>query len=638
MAEENLPQDPFSLLSAIFDSSDDAIISKNLDGIITSWNRAAERIFGYTAEEAVGQPISILFPPDRLDEEPKILERLRRGERIDHFETIRQTKEGKLLNISVTISPVKDTQGRIVGASKIARDITPQVDLRTELRRSEERFGITLSSIGDAVIATDQKGHITYMNAVAEELTGWSGLEATGLPLPKIFNIINEYSRESVTNPVVKVLETGGIVGLANNTILVAKDGTERPIDDSGAPIREPNGEINGVVLVFRDVTERRAAEVASLRLAAIVHGSDDAIIGKDLSGIITNWNTGAERIFGYSHDEIVGKSILTLIPPDLQDEEKSILARLHRGERIEHFETTRLTKEGKPLQISVSVSPVKDAEGRIIGASKIARDVTERKQMEQALVDARNQLELHAAELEQRVEERTKLLQKTIGELEAFSFSLSHDMRAPLRAIQSFLQIFLEDYGASVDPEGHAVLQKVVSSAKRMDRMVLDLLTFTRLSHEPVVIEPVDVEKVVQDVIRDRPEFDSSHSEILVRSPLHHVMGNTASLTQCLNNLLTNAVKFVAPGVRPNVYIYSEETDGRVRLFVQDNGIGIPSQDQVKLFGMFQRLQGDKYPGTGIGLAIIRKAVERMNGTVGLESEPSQGTRFWLELPAVTA
>lgn len=636
MAEE-FHLDRSDHLAAIVDSSDDAIISKNLQGIIMSWNRGAQRIFGYTAEEAIGQSILLLIPPDRLDEEPKILQRIKSGERIDHFETIRRTKEGRLLNVSVTISPIRDIGGTIVGASKIARDISGQLDLLHRLRLSEERFRITLSSIGDAVIATDKQGNISFMNTVAEELTGWTQAAALHLPLPTVFRIVNDFTRLPVTNPVVKVLETGGIVGLANHTILLARDGTERPIDDSGAPIRDADGNISGVVLVFRDVTERRAAELAAQRLGAIVQSSDDAIIGKNLSGIITTWNEGARRLFGYDESEIVGKSIMTLIPTELWDEEKSIIARLQKGQRIEHFETIRLAKNGHAVQVSLTVSPIRNAEGIIIGASKIARDITERKEVEIALATAQRQLQLHASELEKRVEERTQMLQKTVTELEAFSYSLSHDMRAPLRAVQSFLQIFLEDHGAKIDAEGAALLQKVVGSAQKMDRMVLDLLTFTRLSHEAMNIEEVDVEKLTREIIHDRPEFQAPQAEITMASPLSKVMGNEASLSQCLTNLLDNAVKFVAPGTRPKVHIRSERVDSSVLLWVEDNGIGISPEDQKQLFRMFQRIHGNGYPGTGIGLAIVRKAVERMGGTAGIESN-AQGSRFWLRLPAPTS
>jgi signal transduction histidine kinase len=229
---------------------------------------------------------------------------------------------------------------------------------------------------------------------------------------------------------------------------------------------------------------------------------------------------------------------------------------------------------------------------------------------------------------------ERTKDLKKTIAELESFSYSLSHDLRSPLRAIQSFVQIFLEDYGSKVDPKGISILQKAIRSTQRMDRMVLDLLAFTRLSHEPMQLEPVDTEKLLQEIIRERVEFQPPRATISIRSPLEKVMGNNASLTQCLTNLLDNAVKFVAPGVMPEVKIYSEDADSQTRLYVEDNGVGIGDRDQTQLFQMFQRFHGSKYPGTGIGLAIVRKAVERMKGNVGVDSQPSHGTRFWVELP----
>ncbi|HEY0255855.1 MAG TPA: PAS domain S-box protein [Candidatus Methylacidiphilales bacterium] len=622
------------LLAAIVDSSDDAIISKNLQGIITSWNRSAERIFGYTAEEAVGRSILILIPPERQQEEPRILQSIRQGEKVDHFETIRRTKEGRLINVSVTISPVRDDSGTIVGASKIVRDVTQELDISKRLRGSEERFRITLSSIGDAVIATDHQGNVNFMNAVAENLTGWTEADARGIPLPTIFHIVNEFTREPVENPVLKVLKTGGIVGLANHTILIAKDGSERPIDDSGAPIREASGEISGVVLVFRDVTERRAAEVAAQRLAAIVHSSDDAIIGKDLSGIITSWNQGAERIFGYSEQEIVGQSIMTLIPPELRDQERAILARLSQGERVEHFETTRVSKSGQSLQVSLTVSPIKVDEGHVIGASKIARDITERKRLDQALAEAQKQLQFHADDLEKRVAERTAVLQKTIAELEAFSYSLSHDMRAPLRAIQSYQQIILEDHSEKLDASITTMLQKAIGAAQRMDRMILDLLTYTRLSHEPMPLEPIDVEKLIQGIIQERLDLQEPRAEITVASPLPKVIGNEASLTQCIGNLLDNAVKFVAPGTKPKVRIYTEYSDGLVRLWVEDNGLGMDVDAQKQAFRMFQRFHGKKYPGTGIGLAIVRKAVERMNGRAGIESHINLGSRFWLQLP----
>ncbi|HEY3860780.1 MAG TPA: PAS domain S-box protein [Verrucomicrobiae bacterium] len=354
------------LLGAIVESSDDAIMTKNLDGTICSWNAAAQGIFGYTVQEAVGQPATMLIPDGNQDEEAFILQRIRRGERIRHYETIRKAKNGAHLNISLTVSPIITSEGKVVGASQIARDITGEVRAHESVAQSEERFRITLGSIGDAVIATDNLGRITFMNSAAESLTGWEAREALGAPLDKAFNIINEFTRKKCENPVTKALTERKVVALANHTLLISKDGQERPIEDSGSPIRAGGTELKGVVLVFRDVGHRRAAELVALRLAAIIQNSDDAIVGKNLEGIVTSWNEGAQQIFGYTQDEMVGQSIKKIIPQELQPQEDEILARLRKGERIRHFETIRMAKDGRNIPVSLSISPIKDKEGHI--------------------------------------------------------------------------------------------------------------------------------------------------------------------------------------------------------------------------------------------------------------------------------
>jgi PAS domain S-box-containing protein len=260
------------------------------------------------------------------------------------------------------------------------------------LRRHAEWLRVTLASIGDAVISTDADGRITFMNRVAEALTGWTQDEAFAQPLPEVFRIINEQTRQPVENPALRALRDGTIVGLANHTVLIARDGTERPIDDSAAPMRDDMPAPIGTVLVFRDVTERKRADEARARLAAIVESSDDAIVSKTLEGIIRSWNLGAERIFGFTAAEAVGRHITLIIPPERHEEETGILARLRRGERIDHFETVRMAKDGRRLHISLTVSPVRNDAGEIIGASKIARDITERKRTQegaQFLLDA---------------------------------------------------------------------------------------------------------------------------------------------------------------------------------------------------------------------------------------------------------
>ena len=277
------------------------------------------------------------------------------------------------------------------------------------LRKQSEWLRITLASIGDAVISTDAEGRVTFMNGVAEALTGWPQAEAVGRPLPDVFHIVNERTRQPVENPALRALREGTIVGLANHTVLIARDGTERPIDDSAAPMRDEGGATIGAVLVFRDVTERKRAEEVRARLAAIVESSEDAIVSKTLDGVIRSWNAGAERLFGYTAEEAVGRPITLIIPPERQDEERAILERLRRGERVEHFETVRVAKDGRRLDISLTVSPIRDDAGHVIGASKIARDITERKRAEKALRESEERYRRAAAEAAQAAEANAK-------------------------------------------------------------------------------------------------------------------------------------------------------------------------------------------------------------------------------------
>ncbi len=379
-------------LAAIVDSSDDAIISKDLQGIIQSWNKGAERMFGYREDEVAGRSITMLIPPELADEERRVLQRIAGGNSIKHYETARRRKDGSFVDISLTVSPINDAGGRVIGASSVARDISQQRRDREFLRRSEELMRVTLSSIGDAVIATDRDARVTFMNPEAEKLTGWRQHEAAGDPLEKAFKIISELSREPVADPVAKVLRTGLVTDLGNHTILIAKDGTERPIDDSAAPIRDTGGDVIGVVLVFRDVTEHRLRQELTERLAAIVETSSDAIYSTSLAldsnsdGIVQHWNRGATALYGFAAEEVIGRPVTALIPDDLLAEDREVIGRLRKGEHVEPYETRRVTKDGREVHVSVGLSPLKDAQGRIVGVSRIARDITARKQADDLL------------------------------------------------------------------------------------------------------------------------------------------------------------------------------------------------------------------------------------------------------------
>jgi PAS domain S-box-containing protein len=287
---------------------------------------------------------------------------------------------GELLGLAAYLF----TCGVIIWLGERARRATRQANERRELLR------ITLRSIGDAVITTDTSARVTYLNDIAVTLTGWTSSEAVGQPLATVFRIVDERSREPLESPAVRALREGIVVGLANHALLVRRDGTESPIDDSAAPIRDESGLVSGCVLIFRDVTgsrrleHERAEQLHTARLlASIIESSDDAIVSKTLDGIIRSWNAGAERVFGHPAAHAIGKHISLVIPPDRLSEEDLIIARLKAGERIDHFETERVRADGRRIFVSLTISPIRDASGTIVGASKIVRDFTDRKATE---------------------------------------------------------------------------------------------------------------------------------------------------------------------------------------------------------------------------------------------------------------
>ena len=289
--------------------------------------------------------------------------------------------------------------------------------------------------------------------------------------------------------------------------------------------------------------------------------------------------------------------------------------------------------------------SAVLAANGEIIYIIHRVEDVTEFVRLQREHIEqgkAAEQWRTRAAQMEtevllrsQELVDTNQRLRATVSELEAFCYSLSHDMRAPLRAIQSFSQLVLDDAGAKIGAEHSEYLKKVISAARRMDRLIVDVLAFAGLSRQKVTLEPLDAEKLILDIVRERPDLQPPRAEVAIERPLLPMLGHEACLTQCISNFLENAVKYVARGIKPHVRIHTEEMGDQVRLWFKDNGIGIDPEGQRRLFQMFQRIHGPaEYEGTGIGLAIVRKSVERMGGQVGVESDSGKGSRFWLQLP----
>ncbi len=380
-----LTGDDQRFLAAIVMSSDDAIIGKTLDGVITSWNRGAEKIYGYSAEEVLGKNISILAPPGLHDEVPGILQTVRQGKRVDNHETLRVRKDGTRVFVSLTISPVEDHHtGKLVGASTIARDITERKKFEggSVLPATGEDHGFLaaiVQSSDDAIIGKTLDGDITSWNRGAQRIYGYSAEEVMG----KNVSILAPPDLHDEVPGILQTVRQGKRVD-NHETIRVRKDGSRINVSLTISPVEDHAGKLIGASTIARDITERKRFEEERLLLAAIVDSSDDAIIGMTLDGTITSWNRGAEKMLGYSAKESVSQSVRLIYPPDRPNELPEIVARMKRMERIDHYETERQRKDGALVDISLSVSPIMNDKGEMVGLSKIARDISAQKRSAQ--------------------------------------------------------------------------------------------------------------------------------------------------------------------------------------------------------------------------------------------------------------
>jgi len=496
-------------LAAIVDSSDDAIVSKTLDGIITSWNRAAEQLFGYSAAEAIGQHIFLIVPDDRRGEEFDVLARLRQGQRIDHFETVRQTKDGRRIPILLTVSPIRDSDGRIVGASKVARDIT-----------------------------------------------------------------------------------------------------------------------------------DREQSEQLRARLAAIVDSSDDAIVGATLDGVITSWNRGAERIFGYSDAEAVGQHIFLIIPADRRAEEIDVLARLARGEKIDHFETLRQTKDGRQIPISLTVSPIRDAKGVIVGASKVGRDITERTRAQEALKRAHDELEdrvrqrtaelLEAneslrSEIEQRQsveQQRAQLFGRLILAQEDERRRIARELHDQLGQQMTALRLTLETL-KNLTGESSPVRTQV-EALQELARQLDQDIAFRVWELRPAMLEGLGLTAALTEYAGDWSKRFGIRAELHMTRPIDGRLPSQIETTiyRFAQEALNNVVKHAQAD---RVDIILEHTHEHVSLIVEDNGIGFnPSEAKGAV--------------EGFGIVGMRERAALAGADFQIESAPGDGTTVILRVPATAA
>ena len=392
------------------------------------------------------------------------------------------------------------------------------------------------------------------------------------------------------------------------------------------------------ILLFIEDITERRKSQSAmrtsEIRYRRLFEAARDGILIVDpVTRKITDANPFMTELLGYTREELVGKELWEI--GLIKDEKASRAAfrELQKNNFVRYENLPLESKAGRRHEVEF-VSNLYKEDGRKVIQCNV-RDITERKRAEMALRTAKDEISRHAIHLEQVVMERTGRLRETVGELEAFSYSLSHDMRAPLRAMQGYAHYLVDEYSSKLDEQGVNYLQQIMRSAIRLDNLIRDVLSYTKIVHSRLPMERVDLDRLVRDIVETYPNGQPIKPRIQIKGALPAVLGNQALLTQCVSNLLSNGAKFVTAGTTPHLEIWAEQWEpSLIRVWFKDNGLGIAPENHERIFRMFERIYpATEYEGTGIGLTIVRKAVERMGAQVGFESELGNGSSFWIEL-----
>ena len=529
------------------------------------------------------------------------------------------------------------------GLSVYFNDITKRKFAEKRLEDQERRFRAVFDQQYQLTVLLSPDGIVEEVNKLALQTGGFTREDAVGRYLweTPFFGELPEMQK----------VWRKEIAAAARSNVRVNREvtfktatGELRVADVVVTAVRNERNEILFLIAEGKDITNRKASEQrlseSELRFRMLVSQVKDfAIFMTDVNGSPTSWNEGVERILHYTEREFIGSNVkMVFTPEDIEANvpEKELRTAAERGAASDDRWLVR--KGGQRFWAAGMTTAVRDADGRLVGFAKVFRDWTEQKQMQDQLRAAQKELRCYADELESRVAERTARLQETISELEAFSYSVSHDLRAPLRAMQGYSQFLLSDYGKSLDETGRDYIERIRNAAARLDHLIQDLLTYSRVARAQIQLRPVDLEKLIREVLHAYPALQPPHTEIEIRHPLLRVLAHEPSMTQCISNLLGNSAKFVPPGTTPHITISTERRNNKVRVWFSDNGIGISPEHQQRIFRMFETVHHQHaYEGTGIGLAIVRKAVERMGGEVGVESEPGRGSRFWIELQEPT-
>jgi len=580
------------------------VLVATLNGKVLQINDALLDMVGYSHKEIISgaMPWVNLTPPEWKAVDQKATEQLVRTGIGDLREKEFLRRDGTRVPVLVGSAMVdSDTRETISFVLDLTdrKQTQSMIDTMRLEHAADAKFRSLLESAPDAMVIAEEGGMIALVNERVEALFGYSRDELLGQSIDLLIQTrLSELNEQAVSE----------LIGRR-------RDGSLFPIEVSVSPLRTETGLL--VSSAIRDITERKRAEQQRANLAAIVDASDDAIIGTDRESIVTSWNQGAERLFGYPAAEMLGASISKILPPGF--EAVGIHQTLTRGE-VQHFDTVRRRKDGTRVNVSVTVSPV-ISKGQVVGVSKVARDITARIKNDEALTRAKD-----AAEAASR-------------ELEAFSYSVAHDLRTPLRGMNGFAQVLLDDYGPTLDAEGNQLLTQIVKNARRMGALIDALLSLSRVSRSELRRERINLSTIAGELVKQLAENNPQRTVEVFIAPELWAELDPSLARALLDNLLANAWKFTAKVEQARIEVGATRVGGEPVFYVRDNGAGFSMEYANKLFVAFQRLHAAaEYPGTGIGLATVLRIVRRHGGKIWAEGAVHQGATFFFSVPTSNA
>jgi PAS domain S-box-containing protein len=616
-------------LASVVAAADDAIICNDRDGRITSWNPGAERMLGYSAAEILGRDISLLFPPHGQREEAAALVQIWNGEGASCSDRVLVHKNGRRVDVSMAMSPIRDAAGVCIGASKICR----QLGERKRMEIAARHLAAIVASSDDAIVSKDLNGIVQSWNPAAERLFGYTAREMIGQSIRKII----PPDRQSEEDEVLAKIRAGIVVDHFE-TKRQRKDGQLVDVSLTVSPVRDTAGRIIGASKIAREIGEQRRTATAAMHLAALVRSSDDAIVSKDVNGIVQSWNPAAERLFGYRADEMIGESITKIVPRDRLDEETYVLSRIRAGLSVEHFETVRQRKDGGLVDISLTVSPIRDHSGLITGASKIARDIGEHKRLQ---MEQRIATEKEEAARREVLEVQNRRVREAARLKSEFVANMSHELRTPLNSIVGFAELIADARFGPLPGKYREFAQILHSSAQHLLQLINDILDLAKVESGKIDFQPerVDLAVLVGEATRIVTGL-AVKGKIQLTVDVDPAIGpvhlDPMRLKQVLYNYLSNAIKFTPEGGRVEVRVRPDGPN-HFRIEIEDTGIGIRREDEHRLFIEFQQLDAStakKFPGSGLGLALTKRLVEAQGGRVGVRSVFGSGSTFFASLP----